>query len=72
MPLVVNGNAVDWFAEIVTNPSPASLPDLLSHRHMTVALPQSLIADDFIPLDTKDSSQTAVVVVSVILHVSAP
>ena len=40
-------NAVDWLAETVTNPSPASLSGLLFHRHLTRTLPQPFVTDDF-------------------------
>ena len=53
-------NAIDWLAESVTNPSPASLSDLLFHRHLTCALLQPFIADNFWPPDTEDSSSAAV------------
>ena len=40
-------NAVEWLAESMTNPSLASLSDLLFDWHLTCALPQPFITDDW-------------------------
>ena len=42
-------NAVDWFREIMTNPSSPPLSNLLFDQHLTCALPSPFITDDFRP-----------------------